>query len=336
MDRGTSDISIDHQDMTPDAPVKALYIMGWGRSGSTIMDNLLGGLDGFFSVGELSYFWERGLLEGRRCGCGALIKDCEVWAATLKEAFGDPFTDEVDPGAIVRWQRDAARIRHTWRLLRHDSAAPGTSLRAYADVMSRFYRALAHVTGARVIVDSSKRPSDGAVLRLVPGIDVAYVQLVRDPRAVAYSWRRRKAQLDKAQPADLVQHGPVDSTLSWTGWNLAAETLRRRHSSGKSMLLRYEDFIERPRAALMDMARLVGESPTDLPLDGERRARLSVNHTVSGNPSRFTTGVVELRRDDEWITRQARGDRFLSTLLALPLLRRYGYAPLPAAHGRAR
>jgi hypothetical protein len=317
--------------MTPEKPVKALYIMGWGRSGSTIMDNLLGGLDGFFSVGELSYFWERGLLEGRRCGCGALIKECEVWSATLKEAFGDPFTDEVDPAEVVRWQRDAARIRHTWRLLRHDDAPPGTPLRAYADVMSRFYRALAHVTGARVIVDSSKRPSDGAVMRLVPGVDVHYVQLVRDPRAVAYSWRRRKAQLDKAQPADLVPHGPVDSTVHWMGWNLAAEALRRRHPAGKSLLLRYEDFIDRPRAALADTARLVGEKPSDMPLEGERTARLSVNHTVSGNPSRFTTGAVELRKDDEWITHQRRGDRVVSTALALPLLGRYGYPLRPAA-----
>ena len=97
------------------------------------------------------------------------------------------------------------------------------------------------------------------------------------------------------------------------------------------MLLRYEDFIDDPRAALTGMARLVGEAPTDMPLDGERTARLTVNHTVSGNPSRFTTGAVELRRDDEWITRQERGDRLVSTVLALPLLSRYGYAPRPAA-----
>jgi hypothetical protein len=259
-----------------------------------------------------------------------------VWSATLKGAFGDPFTDEVDPAAVVRWQRDAARIRHTWRLLGHDDAPPGTPLRAYADVMSRFYRALAHVTGARVIVDSSKRPSDGAVMRLVPGVDVHYVQLVRDPRAVAYSWRRRKVQPDKAQPADLVPHGPVDSTLHWTGWNLAAEALRRRHPADKSLLLRYEDFVARPRAALAAMARLVGEDPTDMPLEGERTARLSVNHTVSGNPSRFTTGAVELRRDDEWVTHQRRGDRVISTALALPLLGRYRYALRPAAPLGAR
>jgi len=35
---------------------KVLYIAGWGRSGSTILDNVLGQLDGCFSTGELNYF----------------------------------------------------------------------------------------------------------------------------------------------------------------------------------------------------------------------------------------------------------------------------------------
>lgn len=39
--------------------VKVLYVIGWGRSGSTILDNVLGQLDGCFSTGELHYFWER-------------------------------------------------------------------------------------------------------------------------------------------------------------------------------------------------------------------------------------------------------------------------------------
>ena len=104
--------------------VKVLYIMGWGRSGSTIMDNLLGGIDGFFSVGELGYLWERGLVEGRRCGCGRLLRDCEVWSEVLREGFGAALGGEVDPEEIVAWQRDVVRVRHTWRLLRFSPEQP--------------------------------------------------------------------------------------------------------------------------------------------------------------------------------------------------------------------
>jgi hypothetical protein len=63
--------------------VKVLYIAGSGRSGSTILDNTLGQIDGFFSVGELRYIWERGLIEDRLCGCGERVHQCPFWAAAL-------------------------------------------------------------------------------------------------------------------------------------------------------------------------------------------------------------------------------------------------------------
>lgn len=312
------------------APVKVLYIIGWGRSGSTIMDNLLGAMDGFFSTGELTYIWERGLLEGRRCGCGRSLATCEVWSAVLARGFDGSAGRSVDPAKVVAWQREVVRVRHTWSLLRRARArrdAPPV-LQALAEVTGRLLEAVAEVTGARVIVDSSKRPSDAALLRLVPGVAPYFVHLVRDPRAVAYSWQRRKAQPDRDRPADMVPHGPIDSTLSWLGWNLAAEALR--FGNHRSVLVRYEDFVTRPEDALARIARMVGEPNARLPLE-EGRARLAPNHTVSGNPSRFTTGTVELREDREWITRQGRRDRLAVTALALPLMHRYGY-PLDPAH----
>ena len=45
--------------------VKVLFIAGNGRSGSTILDVILGQLEGFFAVGELRRIWgsERDILE---------------------------------------------------------------------------------------------------------------------------------------------------------------------------------------------------------------------------------------------------------------------------------
>ena len=66
---------------------KVLYIAGWGRSGSTILDNVLGQVDGFFSAGELMFLWRRGLIEGRLCGCGRPLRDCDVWMHILDRAY---------------------------------------------------------------------------------------------------------------------------------------------------------------------------------------------------------------------------------------------------------
>ena len=56
--------------------IVVLYIAGWGRSGSTIMGNILGQLPGFAHVGELSNVWSRGVIEDSLCGCGARFSEC--------------------------------------------------------------------------------------------------------------------------------------------------------------------------------------------------------------------------------------------------------------------
>lgn len=79
--------------------MKVLYIGGTGRSGSTILDQILGQLDGFFAVGELSQIWERGLVSRRKCGCGMPVPECPVWSPILARAFGGPWT--IDPSRIA-------------------------------------------------------------------------------------------------------------------------------------------------------------------------------------------------------------------------------------------
>jgi len=319
--------------MTGNVPVKVLYISAWGRSGTTILDNMLGELDGFFSAGELRYLWSRGLLGSTPCGCGLPVASCTVWSAVLNEAFSD--VAPPDPADMVRWQEETVRFRHTWRLLRQASTGSRKTpaLERYTDALSRIYRAIARVTGARVVVDSSKRPSDAALLRLLSGVVPHYVHMVRDPRAVAYSWQRRKqwTTLATTNPTRFMRrHGAVDSTIGWISWNLAAEAVSNRHGSGKSMRLRYEDFMSSPQNVLKALADQVGEHPAELPFVADRTAQLGGNHTVSGNPSRFKVGRVELRNDDEWKAGQGKPDRIIVTSMALPFLRRYGYAVRPA------
>jgi Sulfotransferase family len=306
--------------------VKVLFIMGWTRSGSTILDNLLGEIDGFFSTGELHYLWKRGLLEGRLCSCGAPVFECEVWAPVLRRAYDGAVPEASD---VIKWQNKAVRVRHTWRLLRQEKGPTGWApLDSYVPVAAALYRAIGEVTGCSVIIDSSKRPSDAAVLPLLPGVDPYFIHLVRDPRAVAYSWQRQKKELDRARPEDpeeMPRYGASYSTLGWDELNIAAEAVRRHTDSERSALIRYEDFVANPRSVLVRVTNMVGERRTILPLLDDETALLKKNHAVAGNPSRFKTGNVRLRADTTWITAIGARDRMLSTALSLPLLSRYSY-----------
>ncbi len=181
------------------------------------------------------------------------------------------------------------------------------------------------MTGARVLVDSSKRPEHGALLHLVDGIRPYFVRMVRDPRAVAFSRQRRKS----TPQGEMARYGPVHVASRWMSRNLASHMVRRRHGTGRSLLVRYEDFIASPPSTILRIAELVEDRPSRLPFQDENTARLGVNHTVSGNPSRFETGSVKLRLDEEWKSGQGRLDRVVSTAMTLPFLPRYRYPIFP-------
>ena len=68
--------------------IKVLYIAGFERSGSTILNKVLGQIDGFVAWGELRDIWQHGIIENRRCTCGAWFKECPAWNKILDEAFG--------------------------------------------------------------------------------------------------------------------------------------------------------------------------------------------------------------------------------------------------------
>ena len=301
---------------------KVLYVVGLGRSGSTILSNSLGQIGGYFSAGELNFIWRHNVIENRLCGCGRPFRECPVWTKVMDEAYGG--MDVVDPREMMRLQASGTRTRHIPLMLApRGERVLRERLEKLLMNYRRLYEAIASVTGSRVVVDSSKEPAHGYAMSMVPGVDFRVVHLIRDPRAAAYSWLKKKPQPDSEEIEHMVRFSPAKSSALWDTWNASAETLWRR-SPERYLRLRYEDFVAEPRKSLARILGLVGVT-AELPLAGEREVRLGVSHTVSGNPNRFETGAVELRPDQEWISSMSPRDRALVTALTLPLLKHYGY-----------
>lgn len=298
---------------------KVLYVTGWGRSGSTILDTLLGQVEGFFSTGELWSFFSAGLVSRRPCGCGAPLPECPVWGEVIERAFGS--SGGVDAQAMAAFAASGPGTRHLPLLLAGRARWPAP----YRDAVGRLYRAIQEVTGCRVIVDSSKAPPYGRLLESIPGLDVRVVHLVRDPRAVAYSWSRTRRHPDGDR--ELPRVPPGRSALMWTLTNVAARAFWGR--SGRYLPVRYEDFVTEPRETVRRIVRFAGEDGAEPSFIDARRVRMGPTHTVYGNPSRFSHGVVELRPDVEWRERLPLRQRLLVTAATAPSLHRYGYRLVP-------
>jgi hypothetical protein len=302
--------------------IKVLYVAGWQRSGSTILANLLGQIQGFFSTGELYYMWGYVWFEDNRCGCGVPVKQCPVWMRVFDKAFGG--ADAIDAHEMRRLGWSGAKTKHMPLLM-----IPLTRRRLvgrlpkYLHNLEQLYGAIQEVTSSRVIVDSSKWPSYGHLLSTIPSIDLYVLHLVRDPRAVAHSWGKRTLLPDRGR-VTYMHRSTIDSSFRWLEWNLTAEVLLRRPPE-RYLMVRYEDLVEEPQAIVHQILQLVGEEATELPFVTDHEIELSVSHTVSGNPNRFTTGLVQLRSDQQWRRRMKRRERALVVTLTLPLLLRYGY-----------
>jgi hypothetical protein len=301
--------------------VKVLFIAGCGRSGSTVLGQLLGELDGFVHIGEIRYVWDLGVLNNAPCGCGEPFRRCSWWRKIFLDGFDG--LDRARAEDMVRLRQEANRTRHLLRMMSPFGDHQQAELGELIQNTRRLYRSLeaAH-PGVRVVVDSSKSPSYLALLRMALGSSVHVVHLVRDPRAVSHSWRRRRHNPDTG--GDMPRLGLARSALLWTAWNLAVPWA----AGGKNARYRrlhYEDFVSRPQHHVRELAAFVDEkSPKDSFLS-EHVARIGTQHTLSGNPMRFDRGVLDILPDREWAHAMTRSDRSVVLALTWPLLIRYGY-----------
>jgi hypothetical protein len=301
---------------------QVVYVGSWSRSGSTLLDLMLGAVPGFVSAGEVRFLWDRGLIEGQLCGCGVPVRACPFWRAVLDEAFGSGAHPDAAEMRALRDRVDGlARLPYTagpWR-----PARLARDLRAFREVLARVYRGIGRVAGAAVVVDSSKYAAYGRVLAGAPGLDLRVIHLVRDSRAVAYSWTRAKRLLEvPGEERYMPVHPARRSAGYWALENVALEVLRPAVT--RAAVLRYDDLAERPAAALAGVLQRLG-LPGDTSVLASGRLPGRVNHTVAGNPVRLTRGEIAIRPDVEWRRGIAPRARRTVTALTWPLLLRYGF-----------
>jgi Sulfotransferase family len=309
--------------------LRVLYVLGIYHSGTTLLSNLLGQLEGFFCVGELRSVWRKSMVPNARCGCGERMAECQIWSQILHAVLGEQHDREALARKIWQWQREAVHEVHTWRyvpgLLRQRSRGlpEGTPLASYAKELASMYRAIAAETGAAVIVDSSKEPTDAALLLMMPEVDVTFVQIVRDPRGTANSILRFR---DGGQPATQRRlRQSAYAALSWSAGNMAGAAVRRAVAPSRSMLVRYEDFVSQPADTVHAIAELAGK-PAWLAAHPEPgKVYLDTVHTVGGNNNRFRTGEIQLSEETTWRSQLHPLNRAAVTIMCAPLMARYGY-----------
>jgi hypothetical protein len=304
--------------------VRVLFLAGMGRSGTTLVERVLAGMPEVVALGEVMHLWRRGLADNELCGCGVPFSECPFWRSVGQSAFGGWGT--VDVERLERLRHAVDHVRHVPFLLARRGSRFEDARRAYAQHYVSLYRAVHEVTGAQLLIDSSKQASLPHVLAGEPGIDLRVLHCVRDARAVCHAWTKEVQRPEATDsPSMMPRYSPPVMASMWMLHNVGTELVSRHKTP--VLRLRYEDFLAEPLETVRRVAAFAGVSVDDESLRHltTHDVVLATDHTAAGNPMRFVTGRVHLRRDDAWRTHMPAPSRRFVSAFTSPLLRRYGY-----------
>jgi len=183
--------------------LKVIAISGSGRSGSTLLSQLLTQDPSVFNLGQFRHL-RRAFENDDPCSCGQSLQNCAVYSRVDLLAADAP----------------------SWQAV---------------------LRSLARTTGASVFVDTSKAPKYARRWAAAPDVELYVLNLVRDPRAVACSWYRRKKSLS----------GVIRNSRDWLR--------RQRDLEGWSpelgerfLAVRYEDLASNPQQVVGEIGNWAG------------------------------------------------------------------------------
>lgn len=283
--------------MSSNASIKVLYIVGCGRSGSTIIDIVLGNHKNIESVGELISLPKLGWIDNGYCSCGLRANECDFWSSVRRE--WERLSGLKNVNDYVDQKNKLDRL---WRRFEEFKAPDifSTEFKLFAKNTYYLYKAIQTISGKSVVVDSSKNPLTAYLLSFITDIDLRIIHLVRDPRGVTWSQKKSLSKDERSGIKKSINSIPMwHSALNWRRINLRSEWVCNQCSSDKTLQISYEDFMASPRDALMKIGQLISEDFEEVIAIIESNSSLILGHNIAGNRVRMSN-ELKLKFDDEW------------------------------------
>jgi hypothetical protein len=310
--------------------IGSLFICSATRSGSTLLDRLLGVHPLALPVGELHQL-PKNLALNSVCSCGEPARNCAFWRPVVQRA-GEIIGADLwrDPYALglgyIKSGVEVDRERHgrAYRLLRSfhlryvelmlktgadPQWTPG--LGGYASELRNhrmLHDVLREVSSKRLVVDSSKGFRYGVgVYRLDPG-GTRLVLLSRDGRGVMASKMRSGLPRNVA-------------LAQWVNYYARALPWIERYVDPSHVLrLRYEDLVADPQREVARVLEFAGLDATEMAPIGEA----TEPHILNGNPMRHES-LAKIRPDERWMRELTSDDLAYFQRHGLAMSRRLGY-----------
>ena len=299
---------------------KIIYIMGHARSGSTILNIVLGNLPGVFAAGEVSNFTVSDMDAEEYCSCKAKVADCDFWSEVRKSVLQEY---EAEPSDFISVTSEVQNWRNSIPIGSTDSKA--LARQRYSALASWHYRAIFKRSQSEWLVDASKCPLRVHCLINADEFDFYVIHVVRDPRAVCHSlnkgWKKNAEagiQMDQ-KPASYLR-GIKQLYLNL----MLVRRVRKVVSAERFLQVRNEDLVFRTERTINELQAFLGIDCGKLLSDMENKVPLRQEHNVAGNRLRMQQNIV-LKYDSSWVKKIRKFHYWTASVLLWPMLFVFGY-----------
>ena len=280
-----------------------VFILCDNRSGSTLLEQLLGAHSEIVSVGELHWLRAYALNDRRLydppyellCSCGQSFAECEFWQAVSKLAsrplgelqllpnfFAWRDSGAERPPLYKRVPRRLIQLYPGWYRSKLVQDLFGAS-RVARDSMTVFEAIIAHSNPAGIVESSKSALRFRSIYDRYPDRAKAIV-LHRDYRAIVYSKMKRGASLEAAANTWALKIKQIDKLTSDI-------------PDDRIFQIRYEDLCADPRKQMQRACQFLNikfeEAMLARPTEGI--------HDLGGSPSKFQVERKEIRFDSEYL-----------------------------------
>lgn len=303
------------------APIKVLFINSAAFSGSTLLTRLLLSHPEIASIGELTGFVAKND-KMRKCSCGQTLTDCPFWqdlSAHLHEHgisfspnnFGTRFRILPYNKRITNILLTGSFYSNTLEKIRDRVLALSEKYKAeitkIIKVNEIYIETISAMTGAKVILDSSKYSAHAKYLYRSDQLNIHVIHLTRDGRGVVNSYRKNS------------KIGIARGALRWNLSQMKSLSLKRHLPSDKYYFVRYEDICKNPLEEVNRVYEFAGLPPID-----KLNPPKSKEIHIIGNRMKDEENVV-IKHDESW--RHELNPKHVKTIevLSMPFLKKYNY-----------
>lgn len=280
--------------------ISITFIIGYPRSGTTLLGNVLGSIKNSVHVGEVSRVWKRNIktvFPPRKCGCGQEVEECEMWSVILNDTyqkFEAEFGEELSNDLLADW-RDK---------IIYGKTISDNDFEKYSYFTKCLYTNIVEYFNVTQIIDSSKDLLYADLLESLGIFDITYIHLVRELPGVILS-RQKKLKSPR-----------VDGTVKLNYKYVASDSFRwlrnyfqvNNYLHGKNSLkIDYSKFAKDP-LQILNENNITG---IDKVFNDEHSFKSKNLHTIMGNRNRYVKGDIIISKDNKWQTQLSGFDKKL-------------------------